>query len=141
MKQTSTVQPTAFPTIPITRQILQTLGAMLAGVMVLTGVAVLVSSDRVLAFAVGGVISLLPNAYFAMRVLLVSAPLDAQMRLRQLYAAEVTKLLICALLFALVFSNWKALPPVWLLIGFVVIHVGYLVLSLRLVQAASQRIK
>ncbi len=141
MKQASSGQQTAFPTIPIARQIFQALALMIACVLVLTGLGMLIAPMNAMAFGVGGAISLLPNAFFAMRVLLVPTPLDAQLRLRQLYAAEVTKLLLCALLFALAFTIWKVLPPVWLLIGFVVTHVGYLVLSLRLVNNANRRMK
>ncbi len=132
MKQTSSGQRKAFPAIPITRPILRTLGFMTAGAMFLTVAGLLSASPDVTAFGIGAAISLLPNAYFAIRVLLVPSPLNAGLRLRQLYAAEVTKLLICALLFALVFTSWKALPPAWLLIGFVVTHLGYLAISARL---------
>ncbi len=141
MKQARSGQQTAFPTIPIARQIFQALALVAGCVMIITGLGMLFSPPDALAFGVGGAISLLPNAYFAMRVLLVPAPLDARLRLRQLYAAEVTKLLICALLFALVFTTWKALSPGWLMIGFVVTHVGYLILSLRLVNSAGRRMK
>ena len=132
MKQISSGQQTAFPTIPITRQILRTLGFLIAGAVLLTVTGLLMASANVTAFGIGAAISLLPNAYFAIRVLLAPAPLDARLRLRQLYVAEVTKLLISALLFALVFTGWKALPPAGLFIGFVVVNLAYLVISARL---------
>lgn len=138
-KQAGSRQHTTLPTIPITRQILLALAFMTAGVVFLTGIGMLIAPDSAVAFAVGGAISLLPNAYFAMRVLLVPAPLDAQLRLRQLYAAEATKLLLCTLLFALTFTLWKALPPAWVLTGFAITHIGYLTLSMRLIARANRR--
>lgn len=131
MKHSDHGQQTAFPTIPITRQVFTALGVTMACVVCLIGVAIMLKSTSILAFAVGGAISVLPNAYFAIRVLLVPAPIDARLRLRQLYAAEITKLLICALLFALVFSLWRSLSPAGLLIGFALTHLVYLVLSMR----------
>ncbi len=133
------MKQTTLPTIPITRQIFQTLALTIAGVVFLTGVGMLIDPGKAIAFGVGGAISLLPNAYFAMRVLLVPAPLDAQTRLRQLYAAEATKLLLCTLLFALTFSLWKALSPAWVLTGFAITHIGYLILSMRLIARTNRK--
>lgn len=141
MKQTRTGQQVASPTIPITRQIFQTLAITTACVVCLTGAGLLIPSVKALAFGIGGAVSLVPNAYFAMRVLLAPAPLDARVRLRQLYAAELTKLLICALLFALIFSQWRALPPAWLLTGFAVTHIGYLVLSGWLIRRSQPTVE
>lgn len=145
MKDAQSGHHATYPAIPITRQIFQSLAFVTAGVMFLTGAGLLISpADASLgawAFGIGGAISLLPNAYFALRVLLVPAPLDAPLRLRQLYTAEVTKLLICALLFALVFTMLKALPPAWILTGFAVTHIGYLILSSWLVRRAPRQPK
>lgn len=101
-------------------------------ILLSAGIAMMIDSTVAVAIVVGGIVSLLPNVYFAGRVLLLPAPLDVYKRLRQLYMAEAIKLMISALLFALVFSRLKQVPPVWVLVGFLLAHVGYLTVLMRL---------
>ena len=95
-------------------------------------IAMILKPVVAIAIIIGGFVSLLPNAYFAGRVLLMPAPLNAYKRLQQLYAAEAIKLMLSALLFGLVFSRLKQVPPAWVLVGFLIAHVGYLVTLVRL---------
>lgn len=92
------------------------------------GIAVLFDSATALAVLLGGAISWLPNAWFAARAIWMPAGIDAEARLRHMVVAEVVKLLLSALLFALVFSRLPTAPPAIVLLSFVAAHINYLVM-------------
>lgn len=79
----------------------------------------------------GGLISFLPNAYFARRVFgqpVDGTPIEAA---GLLYRAEVTKLALAGLMFALVFAFVEALNVLALLLGFVAARAAGVVASVR----------
>jgi len=59
----------------------------------------------------GGLIALLPNIYFAHRAFRFSGARAAQAIVRSFYAGEAGKLILTAVLFALVFAGIKPLAP------------------------------
>ena len=59
----------------------------------------------------GGLIALLPNAYFAHRAFRFSGARAAQAIVRSFYAGEAGKLILTAVLFALTFAGVKPLAP------------------------------
>jgi F0F1-type ATP synthase assembly protein I len=117
---------------PIARRMRMSIGAALAWQGGSVGVlaAVLLATGRPLASLAciaGGAISMLPNLWFALRVLALPASLDAGRRVGQLYLAEAIKLVLCGVMFALVFSRLRSLPPAWVMAGFLLAHPVYLV--------------
>jgi len=81
------------------------------------------------AVLLGGVISLLPNLWFALRVLVIPAPLHAPQRIGNLYKAEAIKLMLVVALFMLVFAVLRSVPPATVLAAFVIAHPLYLILQ------------
>jgi ATP synthase protein I len=86
----------------------------------------------------GGAIAVLPNLWFAVRVLLLPAPLHAAQRINSLYKAEAIKLLLGVALFALVFSTFRNVPPATVLGAFVLAHLGYLLSTVLLLRGAGR---
>jgi len=78
-----------------------------------------------LSAAAGGLASLLPNCYFAYRVFRFSGARAAQKILRSFYAGEATKLLLTALLFALIFKFIKPLNVAALFGAFIVVQLTH----------------
>ncbi len=84
---------------------------------------------QAVAVLLGGAISLLPNFWFALRVLVWPAPLSAPQRISSLYKAEAIKLLLATTMFMLVFVAWRSVPPATVLVAFVLAHALYLLLQ------------
>lgn len=70
----------------------------------------------------GGLVCLIPNAYFAVRVFQHRGARAAQKIVRSFYAGEAGKLALTALLFAGIFVLVKPLSPGWLFAAFVVVQ-------------------
>lgn len=87
------------------------------------------SSMQAVAVLLGGAISLLPNLWFALRVLVIPAPLHAPHRVSNLYRAEAIKLLLVVVLFLLVFVGMRNVPATTVLAAFAATHVLYLLLQ------------
>ena len=112
------------------------LSAESALIVVLGSVALLDSPGAALSAVIGGVVSLLPNAYFAVRALRRRAGESAVETVRRIYIAEFTKLAWTTVLFAVVFV-WITPPaPGWFFAGFIGAHAGYL---LALATAVARR--
>lgn len=75
-----------------------------------------------LAAALGGAACLLPQAWFAWRVLVAGAEGDAGRMLRALYWGEGVKLALIVVLLIAIFRAWPAVPPVPLVLGFVAVQ-------------------
>jgi len=106
---------------------LQALLIMLAALLLwVTGTAMHMHAVAVL---LGGAISLLPNLWFALRVLVTPAPLHAPQRISSLYKAEAIKLLLVVVLFMLVFAGMRSVPAATVLAAFVLTHPLYLLLQ------------
>jgi ATP synthase protein I len=107
----------------------------------LAALAILVSGAAMQALAVllGGGISLLPNLWFALRVLGLSAPLHTTQRIGSLYKAEVIKLMLVVVLFMLVFAVWRSVPAATVLVTFVLAHPLYLILQAWLLARLEQQ--
>jgi len=107
------------------------LAAEAALIVALASLALLHSHDAALATAIGGVVSLLPNAHFAARALRRRAGESAVETVRRIYIAEFTKLAWTTVLFAVVFVWVKPPAPGWLFAGFIGAHAGYLLMLVR----------
>lgn len=70
----------------------------------------------------GGLVCLIPNAYFAIRVFQHRGARSAQKIVRSFYAGEAGKLALTAVLFAAVFVWVKPLSPGWLFAAFVLVQ-------------------
>lgn len=87
------------------------------------GVAAIVwiglGSERAVPTLLGGLIGVVPNAFLAARVMSPRAGSSAQSLLRAGWLGEIGKLVIAALLFAVVFMTLKPLHPGYLFTGYI----------------------
>jgi ATP synthase protein I len=97
--------------------------------------------DRVavLSLVLGGMISIIPNAYFAHRVFRDSGARMMEKVVRNFFLAEVVKLVLAGTGFALVFSRVKSVEEVFLFAGFLVAHLVGLVVQARLLAGYRQQ--
>jgi ATP synthase protein I len=95
-------------------------GLVMAGL----ATAVLVALGAVGAYSVllGGLISIIPGAYFAFRVFMYTGARSMEKMVRNAYFAELIKLIWIGAGFALVFRFVKPLQPELVFGGFAVIH-------------------
>ncbi len=98
-------------------------------VLLALAIAVLVALGAVGAYSVllGGLISIIPGAYFAFRFFLHSGARSMEKVVRNAYFAELIKLIWMGAGFALVFRFVKPLQPGLVFGGFAVIHLVGLV--------------
>ncbi len=81
----------------------------------------------------GGLLYLLPNLYFTWRVLYSKRPADtAQQVVISLYASEIGKMLVAALLFSAVFLLVQPLSPFSLFLTFILLQLSGWMLQWRL---------
>lgn len=76
-----------------------------AGIVVITALILLIGSHKDISYSVlmGGLIWLIPNLYFAIKVFSTrGAKITPQQLLINFYLAEVTKLALCAILFIII---------------------------------------
>lgn len=87
----------------------------------------------------GGMISIIPNAYFAYRAFRESGARVMEKVVRDFYLAELGKLVLAGAGFALVFSKVETLEAAFLFIGFMGIHVSGMVALFRLLLRYRQQ--
>jgi len=87
------------------------------------GVAAIVwiglGSGRAVPTLLGGLIGVVPNAFLAARVMSPRAGSSAESLLRAGWLGEIGKLVIAALLFAVVFMTLRPLHPGYLFTGYI----------------------
>jgi ATP synthase protein I len=76
-------------------------------------------TERAIPTLLGGVIGVVPNAFLAARVMSPRAGASARSLLRAGWLGEIGKLVIAALLFAVVFATLKPLHPGFLFTGYI----------------------
>jgi ATP synthase protein I len=76
-------------------------------------------SERAIPTLLGGLIGVLPNAFLAARVMSPRAGSSAESLHRAGWLGEVGKLLIAAVLFAVVFKTLRPLHPEFLFAGYI----------------------
>lgn len=81
-------------------------------------------TNAALSAAAGGLASLIPNLYFAYRTFRYSGARSAQMILRSFYSGEAIKLIMTALIFAVVFKYLKTLNVAALFGGFIMVQMA-----------------
>jgi ATP synthase protein I len=99
------------------RNILLTQLAIAAGVAAVVWMGL--GSERAIPTLLGGLIGVVPNAFLAARVMSPRAGSSAQSLLRAGWLGEVGKLLIAAILFAVVFKTLRPLHPGYLFTGYI----------------------
>lgn len=90
---------------------------------------------RVTAYSalLGGLLYLIPNLYFTWRVLYSKRPAEtAQQVVISLYASEIGKMLVAALLFSVVFLLVQPLSPFSLFLTFILLQLSGWMLQWRL---------
>jgi len=96
---------------------------LLVQLAVAVGLAAIVwiglGTERAIPTLLGGLIGVLPNVFLAARVMSPRAGSSAQSLLRAGWLGEVGKLLIAALLFAVVFKTLRPLHPGFLFAGYI----------------------
>jgi len=80
--------------------------------------------NAALSAAAGGLASLIPNLYFAYRTFKYSGARSAQLIVRSFYSGEAIKLVMTALIFALVFKYLKTLNVAALFGGFIMVQMA-----------------
>lgn len=104
-------------------RVLRLLSASAAVLAAAAGVAgVLAGSPAATAAALGGTACLVPQAWFAWRVLIAGRGGDAGRMLRALYWGEAVKLALIVVLLIAIFRIWPAVPPVPLVLGFIAVQ-------------------
>jgi ATP synthase protein I len=90
--------------------------------------------DTVAAYSafLGGMISVLPNAYFALKVFRYRGARQMPMIVKSFYAGETGKLIITTVLFALVFAGIRPLNELAVIISFIVTLFAGLVATVKL---------
>ena len=81
-------------------------------------------TNAALSAAAGGLASLIPNLYFAYRTFRYSGARSAQMIVRSFYSGEAVKLVMTALIFALVFKYLKTLNVAAMFGGFIMVQMA-----------------
>jgi len=78
--------------------------------------------DLVAAYSIllGGLISILPNGYFAWKAFRYRGARNTPMIVKSFYAGETGKLIMTAVLFALVFAGIKPLNELAIIVSFIV---------------------
>jgi len=106
---------------------------MQSAILGMTVIVVFVTLGGVVAWsaALGGVISILPNAYFAHCVFRHTGARSIEKAVRSAYQGEVVKLLMMGAGFALVFTLVEPLEASAVFGGFLVVHAGGLLAVVR----------
>ena len=104
-----------------------------AAMLLLSGIS-LVVLGKVSAYSVllGGLISIIPNAYFAAKVFSQTGARAMEKVVRNAYLGEFIKLALMGAGFALVFVLVKPLHAPGVFAGFVLVHIVWLVCLVRL---------
>jgi ATP synthase protein I len=76
-------------------------------------------TERAIPTLLGGVIGVVPNAFLAARVMSPRAGRSAQSLLRAGWLGEIGKIVIAAVLFAVVFATLEPLHPGFLFAGYI----------------------
>lgn len=79
----------------------------------------MINKQASLSIIIGGLISILPNAYFARMLFRYSGAIVAQKIVKSFYQGEAMKLLLTFSLFALVFKTFNVVPLAFM-VGFMV---------------------
>lgn len=108
--------------------------------VVVAGVASVYGLPATLSAAAGGLNSLVPNAYFARKVLGPSVEGPPRMMLGKWFRAEVAKLATMVGLFVVAFTLFEQLNVVALFSAFVCVHVSGVLASLTLNPYGGDRI-
>lgn len=87
----------------------------------------------------GGLVCLVPNCYFAYRAFKFQGARAAQHIVRSFYAGEAGKIIITALLFALVFSRVSPINALAVLLGFGAIQLVHWLVPIVQSSPAPQR--
>ncbi|UAW98404.1 F0F1 ATP synthase subunit I [Halopseudomonas nanhaiensis] len=92
------------------------------GVTVAVALILWVVQDRIAGYSglLGGLVAVIPNAYFAYRVYRYSGARSARAIVRELYSGEAGKLILTAALFVLVLMGVKPLEVPALFAGYLV---------------------
>ncbi len=90
----------------------------LAGTVVLSVIALSFGLTAAYSVLLGGLICLLPNCYFAYRAFKFQGARAARDIVRSFYVGEAGKLLLTAILFAVVFSSVKPINALAIFLGF-----------------------
>lgn len=91
--------------------------------LALVAVAWWFGSVQAYSAGLGGLVCLVPNGYFAVRVFQHRGARAAQKIVRSFYAGEAGKLALTALLFGAIFVWIKPLSPGWLFAAFVAVQI------------------
>lgn len=91
-------------------------------VTIMATMSVFALMDGVTAYSVflGGMVSTLPNAYFALKAFRYRGARQMGLIVKSFYAGESGKLIITAVMFALIFSGIRPLNELAVIIGFII---------------------
>lgn len=99
------------------RNILLTQAATAVGLAAIVWIGL--GSERAIPTLLGGMIGVVPNAFLAARVMSPRAGASAKSLLRAGWLGEIGKIVIAALLFAVVFATLRPLHPGFLFTGYI----------------------
>lgn len=103
-------------------------------VTILAALSVFALIDTVTAYSVllGGLISTGPNAYFALKVFRYRGARQMPLIVKSFYAGESGKLVMTAVLFALVFAGIRPLNELAVIIGFIITLFAGLIATVKI---------
>lgn len=125
----STIKPPPYTRV-ITLQF--TAAAVLAALVGLTAA----DDNWVTAYSalLGGLISAVPGAYFAFKTFEHRGARAAEQMVSSVFKGEAIKLGLMAAGFALTFTSVEPLSPIWVFVGFFVVHIAGIYGAYRLTQ-------
>ncbi len=97
--------------------------------------------DSVTAYSVllGGLVSALPNAYFALKAFRYSGARQMPQVVKSFYAGESGKMIITAVMFALVFAGVRPLNELAVIISYIIVLISGLIATVTLGLKAKTR--
>ncbi len=115
-----------------------------AAVVIAALVGVIAGEDKgVIAYStlLGGLISAIPGAYFAFKTFQHRGASETEKMIASVFKGEVIKLGLMAAGFALTFASVKPLAPIWVFVGFLVVHLAGIYGAYRLTKRKTDRTK
>ena len=115
-----------------------------AAVVIAALVGVIAGEDKgVIAYSafLGGLISAIPGAYFAFKMFQHRGASETEKMIASVFKGEAIKLGLMAAGFALTFASVKPLAPIWVFVGFLVVHLAGIYGAYRLTKPKTDRTK
>ena len=103
----------------------------LALVVVVAVAAAVMDSEGAGSVLAGALVSFIPGTVFTLKYFRYSGARSVEKVVKNAFIAEVMKLVMMGVGFALVFRFYAAVRPLWVFVGFLVVHLASMVVAVR----------